>query len=597
MSILRLIAASAGVAATASFAAAEVDFTASVDRTRTTRSRPVELTLSISSSQNFPQIPTPELKAEEFDVYGPSVGVRTEIVNGRVTHARELTYTLYPRREGTFLIGPATLELGGRKYSTKAVEVVVSKGGAKEDPQALEDNLFVRVKQDRRQVYAGQQVLLSYDLCYRYQLRDVGFEEVPAFSGFWTKDLFVAQRLEPQRQVIGGVAFNVVLLRKVALFPASAGEHVIEPLVIRCSVAEGRRRNSLFDAFSLFDDPFFGRGRTLLVRSPEAAVEVLPLPGKGRPREFEGAVGTYRMMSTLQPPAPRAGDPVTLTISIQGQGNIAAVGEPRLGDLEGFKQYDPKVTEEAGDTGSGYGGTKTFEYILIPEAPGALTVPPARFSFFDPDARAYRTLQTEPRELAVGGDSQESGEDSRYLLSRKEIEVVGADIRHIKPEVGELGDAGYLYRSAGFWLLQSLMPLAYAGLYFWQRHRRRLEGDVAYARRRRARGAAGRRLKTARRMLAAGAPAPDFHAEIHRAVLEFAADHLNRSAAGLEKEECAAELRRRGVPQQTVEDLGNLLQECEFARYAPGASSTGEMKRTQDRAEELMERLQKVLRG
>ena len=163
--------------------------------------------------------------------------------------------------------------------------------------------------------------------------------------------------------------------------------------------------------------------------------------------------------------------------------------------------------------------------------------------------------------------------------------------------MGELGDAGYLYRSAGFWLLQSLMPLTYAGIYFWQRHRRRLEGDVAYARRRRARGAAGRRLKTARRMLAAGAPAPDFHAEIHRAVLEFVADHLNRSAAGLEKEECAAELRRGGAPQQTVEDLGNLLQECEFARYAPGGSSAEEMKRTQDRAEELMERLQKVLRG
>ena len=589
------MAAAAVVVTAASFAAAEVEFTASVDRTRTTRSRPIELTLSISSSQNLPKVPTPQLKLDEFDVYGPSVGVRTEIVNGRVTHARELTYTLYPRREGTFLLGPATLESGGRKYSTKAIEIVVAKGKGEAEPQSMEDNLFVRVEQDREKVYVGQQVVLSYDLCYRYQLRDVGFEEVPAFSGFWTKDLFVAQRLEPQRQVIGGAAFNVVPLRKVALFPASAGDHVIEPLVIRCSIAEGRRRNSLFDAFSLFEDPFFGRGRTLLVRSPEVTVEVLPLPVKGRPPEFDGAVGTYRMMSTLQPPAPRAGDPVTLTLSIQGKGNIGAVGEPFLGDLAGFKKYDPKVSEEAGDTGSGYGGTKTFEYILIPEAPGTLAIPPARFTFFDPEARAYRTLQTDPRELAVGGHLRESEEDTRYLLSRKDIEVVGADIRHIKPDVGELGDAGYLYRNVAFWLAQAMMPLAYAGLYLWQRHRRRLEGDVAYARRRGARGAAGRRLKTARRMLAEGAPPPDFHAEIHRAVLEFVADHLNRSAAGLEKEECSKELRRRGAPQQTVEDLGELLEECEFARYASGAVSAEEMRRTQDRAEELMVRLQMVL--
>ena len=576
-------------------AAAEVEFTASVDRTRTTRSRPVELTLSISSSRNLPQAPAPELKLDDFDVHGPSVGVRTEIVNGRVTHARQLTYTLYPRRVGTFVIGPATLEMRGRKYSTKEIEVVVTRGGAKDEPQSLEENLFVRGKQDRERVYAGQQVLLTYDLCYRYQLRDVGFEEVPAFSGFWTKDLFVAQRLDPTRQVIGGVAFNVVQLREVALFPTNAGKRVIEPLVIRCSVAEGRRRNSLLDAFSLFDDPFFGRGRTLLVRSPEVAVEVLPLPGEGRPPEFEGAVGTYRMTSTLQPPAPRAGDPVTLTISIQGKGNIGAIGEPRLGALPGFKKYDPKVTEEAGDTGSGYGGTRTFEYILIPEAPGTLAIPPARFAFFDPEVRAYRTLQTDRRELAVGGDQVDSGEDTRYLLSRKEIEVVGADIRHIKPDVGELGSAGYLYRNAAFWLVQSLMPLAYAGLYLWQRHRRRLEGDVAYARRRRARGAAGRRLKTARQMLAGGAPSQDFHAEIHRAVLEFVADHLNRSAAGLEKEDCAGELRRRGAPPRTVEQLTELLEECEFARYASGAASAEEMRRTQERAEGLMAQLQRVL--
>ena len=595
MHCFRLISVATGVAVAASMAAAEVEFTASVDRTRTTRSRPVELTLSISSSRNLPQAPAPELKLDDFDVYGPSVGVRTEIVNGRVTHARQLTYTLYPRRVGTFVIGPATLEMGGRKYSTKQIEVVVSRGGAKDEPQSLEENLFVRVKQEREQVYAGQQVLVSYDLCYRYQLRDVGFEEVPAFSGFWTKDLFVAQRLDPRRQVIGGVAFNVVPLREVALFPTSAGKRVIEPMVIRCSVAEGRRRNSLLDAFSLFDDPFFGRGRTLLVRSPEVAVEVLPLPGEGRPPEFDGAVGTYRMNSTLHPPAPGAGDPVTLTISIKGKGNIGAIGEPRLGELPGFKKYDPKVSEEAGDTGSGYGGTRTFEYILIPEAPGTLAIPPARFAFFDPEARAYRTLQTDRRELAVGGDQVDSGEDARYLLSRKEIEVVGADIRHIKPDVGELGGAGYLYRKAAFWLVQSLMPLAYAGLYLWQRHRRRLEGDVAYARRRRARGAAGRRLKTARQMLAGGAPSQDFHAEIHRAVLEFVADHLNRSAAGLEKEDCAGELRRRGAPPRTVEQLTELLEECEFARYASGAASAEGMRRTQERAEGLMAQLQRVL--
>ena len=581
----------------------EIEFTASVDRALTSRSQPVYLTLSIISSESLSHMPSPDLDLSNFVVEGPSVGIRTEFVNGRVTHARELTYTLYGRKEGVFVIGPAKLQLGGQTYSTKPIQLVVSKEIASNqqknqngrDSSVLEDNLFVRVERDKDQVFVGEQVLLSYDLCYRYQLRDVGFKEVPSYSGFWTKDLFVAQRLDATRQMINGMSFHVAPLRKLALFPASAGKHVVDPLAISCSISQSGRRRSRFDAFSFFDDPFFGRSQTLIVTSDSVSIDVLPLPRDGQPTAFDGAVGSYDLSSSVQPATVRAGDPVTLRVLIQGKGNIDALGEPKLSDIKGVKKYDPKIQQKQNIDSNGYGGSKSLEYILIPEAPGEFIVPEVTFSFFNPSTQRYQTLATKSQKLLVGGVvEEESG--TAYSLSRKDIEVVGSDIRHIKPDVLDLGSDGkYFYRRFSFWLFQSIMPIAYAGLYFWNRHRRRLEGDVAYARRRGAFAAASQRLKHARKMLVDGSASGEFYAEIERGLLGFVADHANRPTAGLGRKECDRELKSRGADETLTSALMEVLETCEVSRYAPGMAAADQMKQIQEKAEELLGKFQKAL--
>ena len=585
-------------------AIAEVEFTASVDRVRTTRAQPLQLTLSIVSTENIAHMPAPDLNLDDFVVEGPSVSVRKEIFNSTVTHARQLTYTLYAREEGTFVIGPARLELAGQVFETKPVHVVVGKSsrGGKGKPgqgeSSLEDNLFVRVTgADIGSAYVGQQVTLSYDLCYRYQLRDVGFKEIPAYSGFWVKELFVAQRLQPRREIIDGVQFNVAPLRKLALFPTSSGKQNIEPLAISCGIPKkGRRSNSLFDAFSLFDDPF-ARSQSLLVRSADVGISVLPLPESGRPPEFSGLVGSFSLRSTLQPKTVAVGDPVTLRVAVDGYGNLGAVGEPILGDLSGFKLYDPKVSEDLRVDGDDrYGGRKVFEYILIPEKSGDLVIPPATLSFFDPDKVKYSRAETASYELTVEGELREEQSANIYSLSRREIEMVGSDIRHIKPDVAELGSRGFLYRSRLFWLGQLAIPFAYVGLFLRRRHRIRLEGDVAYARRRGARSAAEKKLKTARQLLAEGRAPAVFYGEVERAVLSFVADHVNRSPTGLGKQGCAEVLRAGGADAETVAAVVELLEHCEMRRYAPGEESPAEMRRTQDRVEDLVSDLEKVLR-
>jgi hypothetical protein len=215
----------------------QIQFEAEVDRTRSGQADPITYTLKIASVKALDHVPGPQLNLKDFDVQGPSIGTQSNstYVNGRfsTTFVRTLTYTLLPRRTGNLTIGSARLKFGDKVYATRAFDIRVSQGSR------FSEKLFLRLEQDPDTVYVGQQVTLDYDLCYNLRLHNVGFTELPSFEGFWVKELFTAQQLQTHREMINGVAFNVASLRRVALFPTSAGVYRTDPLVISCDIPSG----------------------------------------------------------------------------------------------------------------------------------------------------------------------------------------------------------------------------------------------------------------------------------------------------------------------------------------------------------------------
>lgn len=579
--------------------AAQNEFHAAVDRVRAFQSEAIRLTLTLTSTVSLPHVPSPNLDLSDFDVFGPSVSTVTNLINGRISFERELVYTLYGRKVGRFRIGSASIELAGKTLTTAAIDVEIvgrsrrARGTAAEGgQQTMEEVIFVRAVADRETAYVGQQVVVRFDLCYRFNLRDVGFAEIPTFTGFWVKELFVAQRLAPEREIIDGVAFNVAPLRRVALFPTSAGAHTVEPLAVKCSVPQGRSRGSLLDAFSMFDEPIFGRSQSLMVRSEPLVVEVLPLPDRGRPAGFAGAVGRFRVSAKAQPLRVRVGDPVTLRIEIEGDGNVQSIPLPDMAP-SGFEVYSPTVELEEGQSPSGgYAARTKLEYILIPEQRGGWQIPAVTVSYFDPEADQYRTSSTARIDILTEAGDQQTDTAPVYDLTRREIEQLGRDIRHIKPDAPALGVRQPLYRNGLYWVLHGLLPLAYVGLLAYQRHRRRLEGDEAYARRRRARGEASKRLSAARDHLDDG---DGFHAALQDAVVVYIADQLNRPAPGLTRDTCRRLLSDRGLPAPLVDGIDGLLERCEFGRFAPADSGVVERQALLVEGEELVESLREAL--
>jgi hypothetical protein len=189
----------------------------------------------------------------------------------------------------------------------------------------------------------------------------------------------------------------------------------------------------------------------------------------------------------------------------------------------------------------------------------------------------------------VVGEGQADG-------ARGGVAQLREDIRFIHLGAGALESRGRsLFAGAAFWIVALLPVVGVAGAVRVRRHRDLLEGDVAYARGRRASRLAKKRLAEARR-LSAGADARPFYAEVARALRGLVADRLNLAEAGLQTAEVEPRLRERGVPQATITEVHACLEHCNRQRFAPPGSDPQERSRILDRVGAVMTALDKEIR-
>ncbi|MCE2433581.1 MAG: protein BatD [Candidatus Latescibacteria bacterium] len=584
--------------------AQDVTVQASVDRARVEVGDLIQFTVEVAAAQmgsvSAPQVPTPD--GMQLTGSTSSTSMSVSIVNGAMTTKRTTAYVFSFRaqRAGTYVLGPAQLAHEGKTIRSDQVRVeVVKRSGrpqtrpapstgrsmGRSEIREIEQNLFLQAIPEKRVVYVGEQVGVTYKLFTRYDLRNVQYGHVPTFTGFWAETVFDAQRLNMQREVVGGRAFNTALLKRLALFPTTAGKHTLEQLEVNCEIVAGRRSRGLFD-FDPFDT------QQVTVRSGDIEIEVKPLPA-GAPKGFGGAVGQFEMRAEAIPDKVKAGDPVAVKVVVQGAGNLHAIDEPIRPERSGFKFYDPKTNLETRKQGTRISGQKTFEYVAIPQKAGQVILPPFTLAYFDPGQGRYKTVRT--KSIALHVTPGELAPQPVDGLRGEEVRALGSDIRYIKPDRIHLADQGLLlYQRSGFWLLQLVPILGVVGAYAYRRHRVRLEGDVAYARRRRSRSEAQRRLGKAKGLLEAGDSA-GFYGEVHRSLSQFVADRTNRSAAGLTADHIGAVLVEHGVDEQVITSVQDVFGQCDQARFAPGQISEEQMQALFAQTEDLIGALERCI--
>ena len=517
----------------------------------------------------------PDLSA--FAVYlGSDRSTSIQIVNGRTSTSYVIRYRFQATQEGTFEIGPVTVTVGGQDLRTEPLTIEVSgaaaagaggRRGAGTDGGISPEDLFVTATLSEEQVYVNEPVVVDYRIFTRVDVDDsVSIVRQPGTAGFWVEELAPPRR---QEQIVrDGVQYASAVIRRIALFPNSAGPKRIDPLVIEAQVRVAQRRSPFGR------DPFGGFfGESLIRRVPVSVasnaldLDVLPAP-PGAPASYTGFVGSLAVSAGVDRTEAETNDALTLRLDVSGAGNIRTLPEPGLNLPPAFEVYPPEMREEVEPTAAGVRGSRVYEYVIVPREPGRMTIPPVELAYFDPDRGAYAVASSDPIDLTVTGDAAPAPVLPAGRI-RTGVDLQREDIRFIRiaaPTFRARG--GSLFRTAAFWTVAVLPLVALAGAVAVRRHRDRLAGDVAWARSRRASKVARRRLARAE-SLCSPERHREFHAEVGRAMQGFLGDKLNVAEAGLIHDEIRPILAARGVNTAVVAAYLDCLERCDRERFAP----------------------------
>ncbi len=557
------------------------------------------LNVEISGTQQVESDPVlPDL--DDFAIYLSSgTSTSMQIVNGRTTVSVTLQYRYQAIKEGTFEVGPVEVRAGGKTFTTDPLTITVSAtpppsqpgagGEAGGDVEIAPEDLFVTAEASDRTVFVNQPVIVEYRIYTRVNVSSYSILRLPGTAGFWVEE-FEQQSSPRVEQVIrNGVQYATAAIRKVALFPTSPGIKTVDPMSIEAQV-QVQRRSSLFDDF--FRSPLASRVPVVVASQP-LEIDVKPLPDDGKPPGFSGLVGSFDISATIDNARAATNEALTYRIRIEGRGNVRTVPEPTIEFPRGFEVYPPEVTEQIERVDNGIRGSKEYEYVLIPRTPGSRTIPSVQLDYFDASRGIYATTATQPIDVEVVGEALEGPVVAGR--ARGSIEQLREDIRFIRIAVPKFHSRGrVLFTTPGFWMVL-LLPLgAVGGAWAARRHRDRLRGDVAYARRRRASRVAKKRLAQAKSLLSPDTTR-EFYAEIARALQGFLGDKLNMAEAGLIKESVSAKLRDRGVPQPVIDEYLGCIDVCDRQRFAPSASNTEKMDEFLERTEHAMTELDQRL--
>jgi hypothetical protein len=529
-----------------------------VDRAEASIEDQIVLTVTVEGSRSAsPSLPD----LSPFEVIPRGQSSQVSFVNGRASSSVIRNYVLVPKSTGSFVVGPATTEIDGTVYSSRPFQVRITEATTRQDESR---DLYITTRVSTTTPYVGQQVIYTWRFFRKVQIGDARLEPQD-YSGFLVEEL---GELNEYRTQVGGVLYVVSEYRK-ALFPQELGEVTIPPSRLTCQVVveDPTPRRNLFDSV-------FGRAttKTKVLRSREITLTVRPRPAP--PRNFSGLVGSFQVQSSVSRKELKVGESTTLKLRISGTGNAQMIGEPRFPDLKAFKVYGDKPTGELSRSKTGLGGSQTFSKALVPLEPGAITVPPVKLIFFDPESGGYRTVQTMAIELSVlpSDDLEELRltESVAPNSGKVAVRILADDILPSYKRVDAIrpsqGTASRAMVAAG--LLAP--PILFLGVFVFDSRRRRHRLDATIKRRRTALTRAKRSMK---KMLAStpGASALSIAAEISNCLRTYIGDKIGAEGAALTPAEVVEALESRRVSQDTIDRAARLLEVVDSLQY--GAST------------------------
>jgi len=597
-----------GLAGLSDSFAQEASVTAEVSPNPVGVDEQVSLTITVvGGGAERPQIP--KINGLKL-VGGPSVSNQFQWINGQSSSSQSFTYVLLPEAEGTVKVPPIAVRAGGKTCHTTEISLKVTKEGTGHgqalrrrspfsvfDDMGLDEDSPLRdrtprraevltiAEVDKRAAFVGEQVTLTYKILTQLPITQVEVKEIPSLNGFWVEEIDVPKNPTAANRVVNGKQYAEYVIKKQALFPTKEGALQIPSATFGLVV-----RTSSGGFFSL------GTQESVFRKTEAMTLKVAPLPEAGKPAMFSGAVGNFKLESSIDKSTAETGDALNLKITLSGNGNLKTITEFPLPELPGFKIYSSKSNDQVAVRNDVVQGNKSWEYVIIPQAPGKERIPDLKFFYFFPTAKQYREATAPGLEVAVlKGKGGGAGEVIQTTLQHGIVKR-GSDINYIKLTAGPLRNRSRrLYQSAWVWV-GLLVPLLFnAGMLLYTSHQARVRQDVTGFRSRRAGRVAEKRLAQAQSCLRSQQYG-QFHSILESSIGGYLSDKFNLPQIEITTHQIKRFMDERNINSHLAEEVAALLEECNFVRYAPVQLDRSNLEALYQRAKSAIVRIESEVR-
>lgn len=528
------------------------------------------------TTQKVRDFRAPSIKG--FDVLmGPSRSTQVTQVNNDVSASITFTYILMAKEEGEFTIPGAVIVADGNEMISNSVKVKVlpadqqqanqgSSNGQRANGSIANNDLFITATANKVNVYEQEALLLTYKIYTAVNLRGFDNVKLPDFKGFHSQEVELPNDRRWGLEHYKGRNYQTTVYRQFVLFPQQSGNLTIEQARFDASIAVEKQVSDPFEAF------FNGGGmievkKTLM--TPKLTIKVSELPA-GKPENFSGGVGEFTISSSINTTELKANEAVTIKLVVSGTGNLKLVSAPEVKFPEDFEIYDPKVENNFRLTTAGQSGNQVIEYLAIPRNAGTYKIPAVTFSYFDIKSQSYKTLTTEEYTLNVSKGTGSSSQTVSNYTNKEELKVLNQDIRFIKQNAVSLKPHGeFFFGTTAYWLYYLIPMLLFVAVFVIYRKQISENSNIAKVRTKKANKIAVKRMKEAGNLLKANKK-DAFYDEVLKALWGYVSDKLNIPVSQLSKDNVEEALIAKNVDNELIKTFIKALNDCEFARFAPG---------------------------
>ena len=569
-------------------AAADIQIAASLDRQQIALNEQAVLNVTITG--NTSSLPDPQMPAlPKFRIDNAGTSQNYSWVNGQTTASVTHRYVLTPQEVGQFTIPSIQVSAGGQTAAAASLSLEVVKGNAAALPPgaaptpahatANAPSLFITATVDKAAVFVGEPVTLSFRLYRQIPLLSQPQYQPPSTAGFWLEDL------PPQRNYrtnVKGATYDATEV-KTALFPTGPGKATIGPAALRVAI-----QNFSGDPGDLFSN-FFGGAQEKVLQTEPITVTVKSLPDP-KPSGFKGAVGHYDLSASLDKTSTSVGQPVTLTVTVSGEGNIKSLPDIAVPTITNVRVFDTTAATNIDKKEYRVSGSKVFKTILVPQVSGNVQVPSVSFVYFDTETHTYKTRSSKSFVLSVkpappGSAVPTFAPSQTASASTPNVQVLGEDIRYIKTPPTLTSSGKPLYRNKLWLALNGVAFLLFLGSALFTLYRWLFLSDAKRLRFKQA-------LRVAERAITADGTAGN----LSDAFRNYLAAKLDAHATGISLQDAAAQLQAANVRPEEVQKARELWETLDLYQFAPAQVKPEDLRKASEALRRLLEQLDEEIR-